>query len=131
MASERFQNGEIDTSGRCVDGTASCRRAVDKVEHTITAFYRVVLCVQTVHAHEVQQREILDVFRSIGKVTGGDAVFVTQIEDIQHEVPRCNLISFDVVNVLHHEVPHRHLGVDGGALQHLGYKHVRLLDTLV
>ena len=79
MASERLQNCEIDSSRRCVDGTAVGVGTVDEVEHSITTFDRVVLAVQTVHAHEVEQRVALDVFWSIGEIAGGDAVFVSEI----------------------------------------------------
>ncbi len=131
MTSERLQHSEVDTSGGGVDGTAVGRSSVDEVEHAITAFYRVVLAVQAVHAHEVQERLTFDFFRSVSKVAGGDTVLVAQIHDVHLEIGGCHLIGSHVVDVLHHQVPHRSLGVDGGALQHLGDQKLWLANGLV
>ena len=41
------------------------------------------------------------------------------------------MIGSDVVDILHHQVPDRHLGIDRGAFQQLGDQHLWCVDALV
>ena len=129
MFAERLQHGEENTAVRSVDGTALGCGIVQEVEHTITARDGVVLRGQVIQAHQVKQRDTFHF--AFGEISVWGAVGVAVVEDVEHEVVGADLISSYVVDVLHHQVPNRHLGVYGSAFQKLGDQNFRRIDVLV
>ena len=115
VLTERLRGGEIDTSVRGVDGTAVDMGTVDEVEDTIRR--GILMLVQTVETHQTNQRNAL--LRTLREESVRRTLHIAGVQNVQAELVGRNLIGRQAIDVLHHQLPQRRLGVQAGALQQL------------
>ncbi len=123
VAAEGLQHGEVDLSGRRLNGDAG-----HEVEHPVGL--RVPLHVEPVQVEHPDQRYAL---REGVRLLGGrclhwkkalKAVPRVFVLYVQPEVLLVDLVGPDAVDVLHHQVPGRLADALGARLQQLGEEHL-------
>ena len=110
MLAERLHDREDDFALRRQYGIA-----VDEVEETvgITLFVRVY----AVEVHHLQKRLIVKARHR--QIIDLCACCIGEIFDVELEFRLLNLEPSEIIDVLHHEVPHGQIGRRGGAFEHL------------
>ena len=116
VAAERLCHGEDNLAVGGIDGVP-----LDEVEESVGV--ALLVGVDAVEVHHLQQRSVRH--RSDGEVVDEGAGGVGEILDAELEVLALHLVCAERVDVLHHQPPDGHLGVDGGGFEHLHVEALR------
>ncbi len=110
MLTERLDNREDNlTRGRIN------RIVLDEVEEAVGI--ALLIGVDAVEIHHLQKRLVVETGH--GQIVYLCAGGVGEIFDVELELRLLNLVSANIIHVLHHQVPHREIGRRSGALEHL------------
>ena len=115
MPAEWFHFREIYSSGLTADGYA-----LYKIKESVRI--RVIVVVQFVHTHGAKQDLAID--STLGNVVGACSGLNVVVDHIQSEIFAGKLIGAYVIDVLHHQVPHRQLRIGHRAFEHLEVKRL-------
>ncbi len=110
MGAERFDDREYHLTGSRYYGIA-----LDKVEKAVGIAFLVG--IYTVEIHNLQQRLVVQ--SRHGKIVDLRSGGVGKIFDVQPELVFLNLVASEIIDIFHHQLPHRLFRRCRSAFEHL------------
>ena len=127
IATKRLNIWEENTPRTALYESPLISRRVKPVEHTVG----IVIALRSIHAvhpEKLDERDTL--LGTVGEKADANATLIALVKHIETEIVATELATLEEVDILHHELPQRTMGVYGGTLKQLDDECAGVVDAI-